>query len=353
MPYNNADIEFEQSVWVQIKREVKKSDLRRGAYPFFALISLGSAAGIIVCAYILATISLPGAVLLLLAVVSAFLVLQLGYLGHAAGHRQVANRPWVNDVIALVFTPLVGISQSMWRTEHNKHHAFPNDTAIDLAPRLPLFSFSKEQFLARHPVIQKITRFQAFYFLPVAPFEPWGLHVTSFLHLWKNRKKFFIKVEAVAVIFYWLLCGAFLAFFLVPALGIWGAVGLYVLHKYILGFLMGMAFAPNHKGMELIEASAEVSFLARQLRTTRNTGFGGWIITIWYGGLNYQIEHHLFPDVPYIRLDIVRKVVKRRLGLLQKGYNLPYHEVSTYCSYAELLAHLADVAKTRLATEVA
>ena len=60
---------------------------------------------------------------------------------------------------------------------------------------------------------------------------------------------------------------------------------------------MGATFAPNHKGMPIVPAGVKMDFFSKQVRTSRNIS-GGWWATILMGGLNYQIEHHLFPSMP-------------------------------------------------------
>ena len=64
----------------------------------------------------------------------------------------------------------------------------------------------------------------------------------------------------------------------------------------VFGLYMGSTFAPNHKGMPLLPRDSKVDFLRRQVLTSRNIK-GGWIMDTFMGGLNYQIEHHLFPNM--------------------------------------------------------
>ena len=65
----------------------------------------------------------------------------------------------------------------------------------------------------------------------------------------------------------------------------------------VFGVYMGASFAPNHKGMPIIDPDAKLDFFTKQVRTSRNIS-GGWWATWLMGGLNYQIEHHLFPNMP-------------------------------------------------------
>ena len=73
------------------------------------------------------------------------------------------------------------------------------------------------------------------------------------------------------------------------------------MHQAVFGLYMGCSFAPNHKGMPIIEPDEKLDYLRRQVLTSRNVR-GGWFIDQLLGGLNYQIEHHLFPSMPRANL---------------------------------------------------
>ena len=86
---------------------------------------------------------------------------------------------------------------------------------------------------------------------------------------------------------------------------------------------MGTIFAPNHKGMPLVAAEdPPLSYLHQQVVTARNVRGGIWA-ELWYGGLNYQIEHHLFPTMPRYCFRAARPLILAYC----KRHGLPYHEV--------------------------
>ena len=93
------------------------------------------------------------------------------------------------------------------------------------------------------------------------------------------------------------------AVFLVLPLGMaFAFVGLQVA---VFGLYMGASFAPNHIGMPIIGRDVKLDFFSKQVLTSRNVS-GGWWATALMGGLNYQIEHHLFPSMPRPHLAIAR-----------------------------------------------
>jgi hypothetical protein len=83
-----------------------------------------------------------------------------------------------------------------------------------------------------------------------------------------------------------------LIFWLLPFGLAWAFIGVQLA---VFGLYMGATFAPNHNGMPIVPADVKLDFLSKPVRTSRNIA-GGWWATILMGGLNYQIEHHLFPS---------------------------------------------------------
>jgi fatty acid desaturase len=122
--------------------------------------------------------------------------------------------------------------------------------------------------------------------------------------------------------------------------------GVFILvQQGLFGLYLGASFAPNHKGMPILDAADRSDFLRRQVLTSRNVR-GGWLTDIALGGLNHQIEHHLFPSMPQPNLRrsqaLIREYCQRR--------GLPYCEASLAGSYAQALRHLSLVGKAPRST---
>ena len=90
--------------------------------------------------------------------------------------------------------------------------------------------------------------------------------------------------------------------------------------------------------MPLLERDSKVDFLRRQVLTSRNVRAHP-ITDFWYGGLNYQIEHHLFPRMPRNKLREAQPIIR---GFCQ-DHSIVYHETSVIQSYREILQHLQEV----------
>ena len=97
-------------------------------------------------------------------------------------------------------------------------------------------------------------------------------------------------------------------------------------------------FAPNHKGMPQIEEGQELDFLRSQVLTSRNVSSNP-LTDLFYGSLNFQIEHHLFPTMPRCNVRRANKIVRACYAEL----GVPYHETSIYRSYREILSFLHEV----------
>src|SRR5439155_1528275 len=114
-------------------------------------------------------------------------------------------------------------------------------------------------------------------------------------------------------------------------LGIWQAILFILVHQSLSGIYLGSIFAPNHKGMPMLDKESDMSFLYRQVVTARNVKAHP-ITDFWYGGLNYQIEHHLFPSMTRTNLRKAQRLIKAFCG----EHAIPYYETSILQSYQEI-----------------
>ncbi|MCH7811823.1 MAG: acyl-CoA desaturase, partial [Chloroflexi bacterium] len=122
------------------------------------------------------------------------------------------------------------------------------------------------------------------------------------------------------------------------ALSWWHAVLFIAVHQSLLGLYMGSVFAPNHKGMPTFSGEDTIGFLRRQVLTTRNVA-GSPVADFWYGGLNYQIEHHLFPSMPRNKLKEAQPIVRA----FCEEHAVSYAESGAFRSNIEILQYLHQV----------
>ena len=223
----------------------------------------------------------------------AIVFAQVGFLGHDAGHSQVFRSRRANTVLGLACGNLgTGVSYDWWAGKHNRHHAHPNTEGADPDIMIGVLAFSGARARAGRGVQRLVFRYQAYLLVPMLFLEAVGLHASSIRTVTRPGCRH-RAWEAV-------LLGAHFAtylgavFLVLPPVK---AVVFIVVQQGLLGFYLGCSFAPNHKGMPILAASDKTDFLRRQVLTSRNVR-GGWLTDFALGGLNYQIEHHLFPSMP-------------------------------------------------------
>jgi fatty acid desaturase len=114
------------------------------------------------------------------------------------------------------------------------------------------------------------------------------------------------------------------------------ALAFLVVHQALFGVYLGMTFAPNHKGMP--HPTGNEDYLRKQVVTSRNVR-GGWFVDVALGGLNYQIEHHLFPGMPSVNLRKAQPIVQEYCAQI----GVPYEQTGLIESYRQALRHLHEV----------
>ncbi|TVT42313.1 acyl-CoA desaturase [Amycolatopsis rhizosphaerae] len=263
----------------------------------------------------------------------ALVYAQLAFLGHDAGHKQVFAGRRANDVAGYLLGALVGMSFAWWVGKHNRHHAYPNHEDDDPDLDIAVLAFTEQQAAEKRGFFRWMTKYQAFLFFPLLLLEGLSLHNSSAVAVLRGRVKA-RRLEAVLLAAHF--AGYLAAVFLV--LTPLQALVFIAVHQGLWGLYMGCSFAPNHKGMPTLKAGEKLDHLRKQVLTSRNVR-GGRITDFALGGLNYQIEHHLFPSMPRANLRHAQPLVEdfcRRLGL-------PYHQSSAFGSYLQVLRHLHTV----------
>ena len=267
--------------------------------------------------------------------VLAYATVQCGMVMHDAGHQSSLGGRRTNEVIGLVCGNLmIGISIGWWVQEHNRHHTDPNRDEVDPDVGVPHLAFSAAQLARKHPWLRRgIGRTQAWLFLPLLTLQSIYLRAGAYAYLATQRTRRH-RLEIALLAAHWIgYCG--LAFGL---LGLRTGLLFIVLHQAAWGFYAGTVFGAGHKGLPLLAPETRLDFLTRQLGMTRNL-HPGRLADLWYGGLNFQIEHHLFPAVSRGRFHQVRAVVRE--FCLERG--LDYRETGVLQCYREILGHLAHV----------
>jgi fatty acid desaturase len=283
---------------------------------------------------------------LAVAVFLAALFTQVGFLGHDAGHRQIFRSGKANYVLGVLLGNLgIGLSYGWWVSKHNRHHAHPNTEGADPDIAIGALAFSESQLGAATAPARLAFRFQAYLFFPLLLLEAASLHVASIRALARRTSRHRTSHHWTSHHWAWEaglltvhVAGYLTVVFLV--LSPVKALVFIAVQQGLFGVYLGSSFAPNHKGMPILNAADRTGFLRRQVLTSRNVR-GGRLTDFALGGLNYQIEHHLFPSMP-------RPGLRRSQPLIRafcQQRDLPYCQTSLIDSYAQALRHLNRVGK--------
>jgi fatty acid desaturase len=272
---------------------------------------------------------------MLVAVFLGLMFTQTGFIGHDAGHRQISGSKRADDLIGRIHgNLLIGLSYGWWTSKHNRHHAHPNQVGRDPDIGGRAIAFTPDQARARHGFGTWMAGYQAWLFFPMLLLEGLHLHVAGVRTLLGRRGTKVKLFEGTLLIAH--IAGYLAAVILV--LSPWQAVAFILIQQGLFGLYLGCSFAPNHKGMQIVGPDEKMDFLRRQVLTSRNIR-GSWFTDFAFGGLNYQIEHHLFPSMPRPSLRHAQEPV--RAFCAQHG--IAYCETGTFSSYAQVLRHLYTV----------
>ena len=269
-------------------------------------------------------------ILLLDAAFMGFASTQVALLAHDVGHRQGYRGRRTNRIARAVFgNVMLAVSHSWWNDKHNQHHATPNHMDMDPDIQFPMIVFDKDQIKSRATWLRPLISIQAFVLVFLLPFQAVNMRLVSAQHLfdskaerpWLQAGLLGIHVVAYAALLYLIGWPLALPFVLI--------------HQGVFGLYNSSVFASNHKGMPVVQEGGRMDFLREQVVTSRNVS-GHPLTDFWYGGLNYQIEHHLFPTMPRCNLSKAQPIIEK--FCVERG--ISYHSTSLFTSYREVLSHL-------------
>jgi len=276
---------------------------------------------------------------LLVAGALGLILTQFAFVAHEASHRQVFASGRANDRLGKVLANgVVGISHSWWMNKHTRHHANPNRRGKDpdIAPDVVVFLEEDAEVAKGFRAV--INRYQGWLFFPLLTLEGVNLHVQAFRSLLAGgRARGDIRTRVIEIVTITLRLSLYVGA-VVWFLPLGLAAAFLGVQLAFFGVYRGASFPPNHKGMAITPADSKIDFLSKQVLTSRNIR-GGWWMNILMGGLNFQIEHHLFPSMPRPHLARAREIVREHCAHL----GLPYTETSLVQSYAIVVRYLNRV----------
>ncbi|MDH6110613.1 fatty acid desaturase [Kitasatospora sp. MAP12-15] len=260
---------------------------------------------------------------------------QSSFMWHDAGHKAMFRSKNAATVVGYLHANFVnGVSYGWWVNHHNRHHSHPNHLELDpdIGRRTAIFDI--KQYATRSGVQRFIVRYQSVLFFVLLTLEGFKMQRTAVKAIAKGDTKHPALESALILARAVLYLGS--VFWLLSPLQ---AVAFIVVQQAVLGVYFGLLFAPNHKGMETRDGEEEtLDWLERQVLTSRNINPSP-LIDFLYGGLNYQVEHHLFPAMAQKNLARARELTMEYCA--ERG--VPYREVGFWASYREVASFLHEV----------
>jgi len=288
----------------RLRADVRAAGILDRSYVAYAAIIVGAFGGYIASAA--AIYAFDGLLPLLIACLAfSFFSVQIAGVMHDSGHRAIFQSITLNNILGNTCCLFLGLVFENWRLRHNEHHAAPNQPR-DPDLYVPFLATDVNQLASKGGFESRLLRFQAWYYYllgAVVSFSNRLGTVSYFRGRPLNRDDAWrFMIYAAGIVFLFPL--PFIVFGLEKALFVF-----FVVH-ITTGIYLASCFAPNHKGMTVLEDDADVSFLEQQVVTGRSVT-GGRLTEILLVGLNHQTEHHLFPQTPRVKL-------RRITPLLQK-----------------------------------
>ncbi len=253
---------------------------------------------------------------------------------HDANHGSYSTKTRFNDFLGLSLNAL-GASSYFWKQKHNIiHHTYTNVDGIDddIAKSPIIRHCESQKWVPAHKV-------QYLYLLPVYSLSTiFWIFIMDFTKYF-SRKIFTTdawKMTTKNHIIFWVTKILYFTFYIVLPIMVWGfvpwLVGFFVLNA-VMGLILSLVFQLAHvvenTEFEHVALDAtkhmETAWAEFQMRTTANFAMGNKVISWFVGGLNYQIEHHLFPRVSHVHYPAISKIVMEKA----KEFNLPYNKYDT------------------------
>lgn len=306
---------------------------RYSAYIGYAAVMCGGLA----LSFFILTVSDSLLVQLPNAMFMAFFLVQAGMLGHDFSHLQVCESKKRNRFFGRMLWSLVcGLSESGWYAKHNAHHTHVNHVDRDPDLNMP-FVFSEKQLKNKSKFFTRymLPRQHLFFFF-LLPFSYISMSAWSLTHMLRVRS-WHTTADAVCIAI------RYAVFFGLPFVWLPASVAAWflVVQTLTIGIYMSMVFAPNHKGAAVVDDTDTPTWI-HQITLTRNVAptFGVFYLL---GGLNFQIEHHLFPTMSRFHYVAARPIVQQ----FCEKHGIQYHETTWRGSMQEIYQSLKTMAVSK------
>mmetsp|Transcript_19728 Transcript_19728/g.41220 ORF Transcript_19728/g.41220 Transcript_19728/m.41220 type:complete len:494 (-) Transcript_19728:74-1555(-) len=278
---------------------------------------------------------------------------QIAFIGHDIGHNGISHIKSVDNIVSIFIANLIGgISMGWWKWSHNVHHVITNSVEHDPdIQHLPIFAVTKKIFrpffstfhnkvMSLDSAARALVSIQHYLYYPVMALARFNLYAQSYILLFSNETWPYKWLEWPCIMLYPVWFGYFLSF--LPS---WTEIVLFLLISHSLAGILHVQITLSHFSMDTYYGrkkfdSHEDNWFKMQLDTSMDVASNH--LTEWFhGGLQYQIEHHLFPRLPRHNLKYAAALVKE----FAEKHGVRYHRPGFIQANREIIAALAKAAR--------
>lgn len=317
--FNNQKKIFFNSINARVEQYFKGRNLKKTGNKklyFKSLILLTAAVATYI---ILLSINLNPVIAAVLCCVFGLVLATIGFnVMHDANHGSYSEKKWINYIMGLTVN-MMGGNAWFWKQKHNIiHHTYTNVDGVDddiIKPPL-LRMCPSQKYL-------KVHRYQYIYCVPL-----YGLTSLVWTFITDFTKYFRKKIQSTQTrrmaakehIIFWLSKALYFFFYIALPIYMVGVIPFiigFALMHITLGLTLALVFQLAHvvESTHFVDAQCDALQIADewaiyQVQTTADFATNNKIISWLTGGLNYQVEHHLFPKISHVHYPAIHKIVK-------------------------------------------
>ena len=340
--FNNKQNSFAQSLKTKVDQYFSEKQIKKtGNLELYLKTAILIPAALLIYVLLL-TVNIPGGLQLLLAGLLGAILASIGFnVMHDACHGSYSQRKWVNEVLGLSLNALGG-NAFIWKFKHNiLHHTYTNvDGMDDDIAKSPLMRQCRSQkWVPAH-------RYQHIYVVLVYAISSFAWVFIMDFNKYLKQKVYTTPLQKMSLqdhVIFWLSKVLYLIFYVaIPVYLVgWGpwALGFTAMHL-VMGLTLALVFQLAHvvEHTEFEAAHGEVTqienaWAEHQVRTTANFAPDNLFVNWFVGGLNYQVEHHLFPRISHVHYPALSKIVQETC----QEHGLPYYTYPTMT--ASMISH--------------
>ncbi len=330
--FNNQNKYFFNTINAQVEQYFKQGNLKKTGnkklyFKSVILISAGSAVYVL-----LLTMQFHWVVAAFLCCLFGFIQATIGFnVMHDANHGSYSEKKWINNLMGLTAN-MMGVNAGLWKQKHNViHHTYTNIDGVDIdLNKAPFLRMCTSQKQCRHH------RYQHLYCIPLYSLTTlMMIFISEFVNYFKKKiqSNRLQKMRASDHVIFWTSKVLYIFFLLILPIMLVGLIpaiiGFSLMHV-TMGLTLAIVFQLAHvvEATHFIDAhnddhQIKEEWALHQVKSTADFATDNKIISWLIGGLNFQVEHHLFPKISHVHYPAIHKFVKEaclKFSIMHNNY---------------------------------